>query len=193
MAHHTGQAVVVGDGATGLQCALLLAKSGLPVHVVGADETPARKAVLHNHLGVDGVSGPDFVGAARRHAERLGARLHKARAVGAERTAGGFRVATEAGDTFEAPFLVLATGRDRALADALGLQAGPDGVLVDAWGRSSVDGVYAGGWLTRGHRIQVAISVGDGAAIALDILSRLKGRPVHDFDVLQVPSSPQPR
>lgn len=184
MPHFRDQVVVIGDGPTGLQAALLLAKGQVGVRVLGVDETPTRKAVLYNYLGTDGVAGPDFIEHSRRQAERLGAHLHRERAARVERARDGFRVVADGGDVFDARFLVLAHGRDRALAEQLGLQAGPDGVAVDAWGRTSEDGVYAGGWQTRGHRIQVAISVGDGAAIALDILSRLKGKPVHDFDVL---------
>src|ERR1041385_5488575 len=187
MPHITDTVVVVGDGPTGLQCALLLAKGQVGVRVLGLDETPTNKALLFNYLGADGVAGPAFMEAARQHAERHGVHLHRQRAVRAERARDGFRVVTEDGNPFDARFLVLANGRDRGVAGQLGLQLGPDGVAVDAWGRTSVDGVYAGGWLTRGHRIQVAISVGDGAAIALDILSRVRGKPVHDFDVLEPP------
>lgn len=185
MPHHSDDVVVVGDGPTGLQCALLLAKNGLGVRVLGLGETPTTKAVLFNHLAADGVTGPDFMDLARGHAERLGVRLHRQKAVRAERARDGFRAVAAEGDVFDGRYLVLAGGRDKALAEQLGLALGPDGVQADLWGRTSEDKVYAGGWLTRGHRIQVAISVGDGAAIALDILSREKGKPTHDFDVLE--------
>jgi thioredoxin reductase len=187
MPHITDTVVVVGDGPTGLQCALLLAKGQVGVRVLGQDETPTNKAHLYNYLGADDVAGPAFMEAARPHAERFGAHLHRERAVRVERARDGFRVVTEGGNQFDGRFLVLANGRDKGLAEQLGLQLGSDGVAVDAWGRTSADGVYAGGWLTRGHKIQVAISVGDGAAIALDILSRVRGKPVHDFDVLESP------
>jgi thioredoxin reductase len=192
MPHLTGDVVVVGDGPTGLQCALLLAKTGVTVHVLGLDGTPTRKAVLFNVLAADGIEGPDYMDRARAHAERLGARLHRGKAARAERARDGFRVVTEGGDVFDGRFLVLAHGRDKALPQQLGLEDGPDGsVAVDSWGRTSVEGVYAGGWLTRGHRIQVAISLGDGAAIALDIVSRVRGKPTHDFDVLEA-AAPRP-
>lgn len=184
MPHITDKVVVVGDGPTGLQCALLLAKGQVGVRVLGLGETPTNKAHLFNYLGIESISGPAFMEAARQHAESHGAHLHRERASRAERARDGFRVVTEEGNQFDAQFLVLANGRDKGLAEQLGLHLGPDGVVVDASGRTSVEGVYAGGWLTRGHKIQAAISVGDGAAIALDILSRVRGKPVHDFDVL---------
>jgi len=177
--------IIVGDGPTGLQCGLLLAKNGLGVRLLGLDGTPTNKAVLYNYLGADGVPGPNFMELARQHAERFGVHLHRQKAERAERARDGLRVVTADGNVFDGRYLVLCTGKDRALAEQLGLPLGEDGVEVDRWGRTAQEQVYAGGWLTRGKRGQVAISVGDGAAIALDILSRERGAPFHDFDVLE--------
>lgn len=185
MPHLKGDVVVVGDGPTGLSAALLLAKNGLATHVLGVDETPMHKALLHNYLGRDGVPGGTLMHDARRQCERYGAKIHRQRASSVERLERGFVVVTGDGNSFEGRYLVLANGRERVLAEDLGLELGPDGVVADLWGRTGVHGVYAGGWLVRGARIQAAISVGDGAAIALDILSREKGKPFHDFDTVQ--------
>lgn len=176
--------IILGDGPTGLSAALLLAKTGFDVQVVGMDATPVRKAMLHNLLGDDGLPGPDYVDKARQHAERYGARLVKARV---ERVEPGtpLRVVTDRG-TLEGDWLVLATGFERGPAQALGLQTGPEGgVLVDVNGRTSRERVYAGGSVVRGAKSQVATSVGDGAAIAVDLLSLLRGKPRHDYDVLK--------
>lgn len=194
MPHIRDDAVVVGDGPAGLQCALLLAKNGLGVRLLGVDGSAVNKAVLYNYLGADGVLGPNFMEAARQHVERHGVHLHRQKAARAERARDGFRVVTEDGNVFDGRYLVLCTGRDRALAEQLGLAVGEDGVQVDRWGRTGAENVYAGGALTRGKRNQVAISVGDGAAIALDILSKERGAAFHDYDVLEaaVPSPPGP-
>lgn len=176
--------IIVGDGPTGLSAALLLAKTGFDVRVVGSGATPVRKALLHNVLGDDGVPGPEFVAKAREHAERFGARLVDAQV---ERVEPGdpFRVVTDQG-TFEGRYLVLATGFQAPPADALGLEKGPEGqVRVDLNGRTSRERVYAGGSVTRGVKSQVATSVGDGAAIAVDILSIVRGKPSHDYDVVK--------
>jgi thioredoxin reductase len=84
----------------------------------------------------------------------------------------------------EGNFLVLATGYAATLAGPLGLDMSPDGVKIDLNGRTSKDRIYAGGAAARGKKSQVATSVGDGAAIAVDIMSRLAGKPTHDYDVL---------
>jgi len=179
--------VVVGDGPTGLSCALLLAKNGLGVHVLGLDGTPTHKALLRNVLGLPEVTGEAYMREARRQCESFGVRLHRQKAVDVRREGDGWLVGTEEGNRFLGQRLVLANGRDTTLAKQLGCDTGPDGVVVDAQGRTSVEGVHAGGWLTRGARIQLAISIGDGAAIALDILSQEKGKAFHDFDVVPPP------
>lgn len=184
MARTPADVVVVGDGPTGLTAALFLAKNGQAVHVLGVDGTAMHKALLRNYPGRPETPGPELMAELRRQCEAAGAHLHDARVQAVARDGDGFVATAEEGRTFAGRHLVLATGKDRTLADALGLAAGPDGVQVDHGGRTSLDRVYAGGWLTRGAKIQAAISVGDGAAIALEILSREKGKPFHDFDVL---------
>ena len=52
----------------------------------------------------------------------------------------------------------------------------------DRNGRTQVDGAYVVGWATRPDKIQAIISAGDGAAAALDILSKEAGKDLHDFD-----------
>ena len=174
--------LVIGDGPTGLSAALLLAKTGFDVQVLGGDESPVHKAHLNNYLGQHGTPGPDFASGAREHAERYGARLLTATV---ERVEVGepFRAVTDQG-THEADWLVLAMGFDDDLVETLGVETTDEGVRVDHNGRTSRERVYAGGAVVRGTKSQVAASVGYGAAIAIDILSRVRGKPSHDYDVM---------
>jgi thioredoxin reductase (NADPH) len=185
--------VVVGDGPAGLSAALFLAKKGYGVDVVGLDGSPTHKALLHNYLGEEALPGPEFLARARRQAEQFGARIHKARAVACEADANGGPFTVRTPDAaFTGHYLVLATGFDKETVPGLALEAGPHGIRVDADGRTSLDRVYAGGAAARGRKSQVATSVGDGAAIAVDILSRDAGKPTHDYDVLAAPAVPAP-
>lgn len=173
---------IVGDGPCGLSCALLAAKNDLSVQVFGSDETAMHSAYLYNYLGVEESDGTAFMERARKQCRGVGAELTEAVVSEVRADGDGFVVEADAGDQHRARYLVLATGTDRELAQALGLEMDGDVIQVDRDGRTSQDGVYAGGWATRGHKIQAAISVGDGAAIALAILSEEKGKPFHDFD-----------
>jgi len=175
--------VIVGDGPTGLSAALLLAKTDFDVTVLGSDQTPMHRAVLYNYLGFDGKPGPEFMSDARRHAELYGAKLIKTHVDRVE--LGETPRAHTAHGVHDAHYLILTTGWSPAMAD-LALERRPDGTIkVDTDGRTSVDRVYSGGSATRGKKSHVATSVGDGAAIATDIMSREAGKPTHDYDVLR--------
>jgi thioredoxin reductase len=166
---------------------LFLAKNKLGVHILGMDETPLHKALLHNYPGRPDTTGTQLVHDVRRQAEAFGAHLHKQHVTSIRRNGPGFHISTAEGNGFEGRYVVLATGRDRKLAEALQLAVGPNGVTVDQGGRTSMENVYATGWLTRGHEIEAVISAGDGAATAINILSKEKGKPFHDFDVVPQP------
>ena len=94
----------------------------------------------------------------------------------------GFAVETSAGE-YEAPYVVLATGANRDLADTLGCSFDGDIVDVDVTMETSVTDAYATGGMVRAEEWQAIISAGDGAAAALNILSKEKGDHYHDFDV----------
>ncbi len=176
-------AIIIGDGPTGLSCALLLAKNDLDVTVYGEDDTPMHQAYLWNYLGLHEEDGTTFQETSRKQVLDMGARLEERRVETIEETPNGYRVTTHDDHHEQAPHLVIATGTDRSLAKDLDLALEGNTIQADRYGRTSKENVYAGGWATREDKIQAAISVGDGAAIALEILSKEEGEPTHDFDV----------
>ncbi len=190
MPHFKDDVVVVGDGPAGLTCALFLAKNGLGVHMLGMDETALHKALLHNFPGRPDTLGTQLAHDIRRQAEAFGAHLHKQHVTSVRRNGPGFHVETQEGNGFEGRYLVLATGVKQELAKAMGLEIGPHGVKTDAGARTSMENVYAPGWLSRVHATEAVISAGDGAAAALDILAKEKGKPFHDFDVVPAKATP---
>lgn len=174
--------IIIGDGPAGLSAALFLAKRDMQVDVFGPDNTPMHKAMLYNYLGIPEMTGTEFQKVAREQVREFGARLHDEKVSTAEQTDDGFAVQTTGGQTFEAPYLILATS-NKALMDALELDRDGGTAVVDRNGRTNIDDAYAVGWATRSQKIQAIISAGDGAAAALDILSKEAGEDVHDFDV----------
>jgi thioredoxin reductase len=166
----------------GLSAALLAGKNDLETVVFDTDETPMHAAHLYNYLAIDSIDGDEFMDVARNHVDDFGVDRRQEEVTGVERGGDGFVVTTEA-DEYDADYVVFATGRARDLAVDLGCEQNEDGsVVVDKNCRASVENVYGGGWLTRQQKIQAIISAGDGAAAALDILSKEKGEPYHDFD-----------
>lgn len=178
------EVIVVGDGPAGLQCVLLLAKNDADVTVFGTDETYMHDAYLHNYLGIREIHGSEFTEIARDQVREYGAELAEVEVVDADASGDGVTVETAEGDTHTGDYLVLTAGDGPSLAETLDLEMAEDGVVAaDKYGNTSVDRVYAGGWTARDSRIQAAIAAGDGAAIALTILSEEKGTAFHDFDV----------
>lgn len=175
--------IVVGDGPAGLSAALFLAKNELAVEVYGKNETWVHKALLKNYLGFSRIPGPEFIRLARQQAEDAGASLIDAEITAILRSDEGFEVQASDGQSSFAKYVILAGGPKSALATSLGMQVDDKGyVVADRNGRTNVDNLYVAGWSTRADKVQLAISVGDGAAAALEILSREKGKDFHDFD-----------
>jgi len=178
--------IVVGGGPAGLSAALFTAKNGLDTTVFDTDGSWMHKAHLFNYLGIESMDGSGYLEASREQVDSYGVDRHQGEAVtGVESTDGGFVVTTdddEVGD-YEADYLVLATGADRDLADALGCEFDDDEtVSVNLSMETSVEDCYATGAMVRDQEWQAIISAGDGGAAALDVLSKEEGEHFHDFD-----------
>lgn len=175
--------IVIGDGPGGLSAALFLAKNGMDVVVFGQDRTAMHAALLKNYLGIPEIHGTEFQRIARGQVERLGARLEDGRVESLAKVDAGFDATIEGGARVHARYVVLSEGKSPRLAQQLGLEHDPErGLAADRNGRTDVEGVYACGRLVRPGRSQAVISAGDGAAAAIDILSREKGESFADWD-----------
>ena len=176
--------IVVGGGPAGLSAALFTAKNGLETTVFDTDETWMHKAHLFNYLGIESMDGSAFMDLSREQVDDFGVDRREGEAVTAVDQAGdGFAVETADGE-HEADYVVLATGADRSLAGDLGCATTEEGIVdVSVEMETSVEDAYATGAMVRAEEWQAIIAAGDGAAAALNILSKEKGEHFHDFDV----------
>ena len=175
--------IVIGDGPGGLSAALFLAKNQLDVVVFGQDKTAMNYALLRNYLGIPEILGTEFQRIARKQVAELGARLRGDAVASIVQAADGWTVTLEGGERQTPKFLLLAEGKGPRLARQLGLAFQEHkGIGTDRYSRSSLDGVYIVGRSARPGRSQAIISAGDGAAAAIDILSRVKGENFVDWD-----------
>lgn len=175
--------IVIGDGPGGLSAALFLAKNKLDVVVFGQDKTAMHFALVKNYLGIPEIHGAEFQRIARQQVTELGARIRGDRVETVAAAGGGWAVTLEGGEQLTARYLVLSEGKGPRLAKQLGLAFDEaTGIATDRNARSSLDGVYIVGRSARPGRSQAIISAGDGAAAAIDILSREKGEDVVDWD-----------
>jgi len=173
--------LVVGGGPAGLSAALFAEKNGLDTTVFDTDETWMHKAHLFNYPGVGSQDGSAFMETLRTQVDGFGVDRHETAVTGVAEAGDAFRVTTADGE-HEAPYLVLATGATRELAAELGCAFDGDVVDVNVSMETSVDDAYATGGMVRDQEWQAVISAGDGAAAALNILSKEEGEHFHDFD-----------
>ncbi|MFC7137957.1 FAD-dependent oxidoreductase [Halobaculum litoreum] len=175
---------IVGGGPAGLTAALFVQKNGLEATVLDTDKTWMHKAHLFNYPGIGSQDGSVYLETLRDQVDGFGVdRRQGVKATGAEATADGFRVETDDGEAVEASYLILATGANRDLAETLGCEFDDDVVDVDVTMETSVEDAYATGAMVRAEEWQAVISAGDGAAAALNVLSKTEGEHYHDFDV----------
>jgi thioredoxin reductase (NADPH) len=183
MSESASDVIVVGGGAAGLSAALFTQKNGLETTVFDTDGTWLHSAHLFNYLGIGSQDGSAFLDTARRQVDSFGVdRRQGEKVTDVAETDDGFSVTTEDGE-YEAPYLVLATGANRDLAESLGCEFDGDVVDVDVTMETSVDDAYATGAMGRAEEWQAIISAGDGAGAAPDILTQEKGGHFHDFDL----------
>ena len=175
--------IVVGGGPAGLSAALFTAKNGLDTTVFDTDGTWMHKAHLFNYPGIGSVDGSVFVETLRDQVDDFGVERHEVEVTAVESADDGFAVTAD-DETHEATYVVLATGASRDLAESLGCAFGEDDTVdVGVDMETSVENAYATGAMVRAEEWQAVIAAGDGAAAALNILSKEKGEHFHDFDV----------
>ena len=173
---------IAGGGAAGLSAALFAAKNGLEATVFDTDGTWLHSAHLFNYPGIGSQDGTAFLETLREQADSFGVERRQGEEV-TDVTADddGFTVTSDDGET-TADYLVLATGADRELAETLGCAFDGDVVDVDVRMETSVPDAYATGAMVRAEEWQAVISAGDGAAAALNVLTKEEGDHFHDFD-----------
>jgi len=175
--------IVIGDGPGGLSAALFLAKNQVDVVVFGQDKTAMHYAQIKNYLGIPEIFGGEFQRIARDQVAGLGGKLRDERVETVAGVHGAWTVTLEGGEQLTARYLVLSEGKGPRLAKQLGLAFDEaTGIETDRNARSSLGSVYIVGRSARPGRSQAIISAGDGAAAAIDILSREKGESFVDWD-----------
>ncbi len=194
---HVYDLAIVGGGSAGASAATFAGRAGLQTVVLDADKGMTRRAMIYNHLGFpEGITGPDLVDRGQEQAVRAGAEWVKVDVASVERRDDGLVLTTEDGRAFEARNVLLTLGANVDLARQAGLETRPgteprirEIVAVDAEGKSSMPGVWAAG-TAAGVSVHTIVTAGDGARVAINIISGQKGQRHVDHDVL--PPRPDP-
>lgn len=181
---------IIGAGPAGASAALYTAKAGKKTLVFDNDKSITKKAMLYNHYGVPDITGPDLVEIGKRQAVQFGAEIVQDTVVNITKSESGFKIETENG-AFEAHQVIFATGLAVDLAEKVGLEL-KDGtepriktvIVADANGKTNIEGIWAAGTVA-GVSVHTIITAGDGAKVAINIISQLNGARYVDHDVLK--------
>ncbi|MBM4760681.1 FAD-dependent oxidoreductase [Bacillus sp. B15-48] len=181
---------IIGAGPAGASAALFTAKAGKKTLLIDNDKSMTKRAWMENHYGVSEISGPDLVELGQKQAVKFGAELVQNDVTNLTKKDDGFLLEAN-GQEFEAKYVIIATGVSVALAETIGV-ATKEGtepriktVLdVDASGKTNVDGVWAAGTCA-GVSVHTIITAGDGAKVAINLISEINGERYVDHDILK--------
>ena len=193
----TYDVAIVGGGPAGASAATFTARAGLQTVVIDADTGMTRRAMVNNHLGFpEGVPGPELVENGKLQAARAGAEIVDGKVVELKKRGDDdFILRTEDGKAFEAKQVILTIGANAELARETGITTRPatephikEVVDVDREGHTSLPGVWAAG-TAAGVSVHTIITAGDGARVAVNLISSTKGQRHVDHDVLPRPAT----
>ncbi|MEJ8545548.1 FAD-dependent oxidoreductase [Brevibacillus borstelensis] len=182
---------IIGAGPAGASAALFAAKAGKSTLLLDNDKSMTKRAWIENHYGVEGITGPDMVELGKKQAAHFGAELVAAQVTDISKSGDGFAITAGENATYEAKHVILATGVLVELAEKAGVATKPGTepriktvVDADAAGKTNVPGFWAAGTCA-GASVHTIITAGDGAKVAINVISELNGERYVDHDILQ--------
>ncbi|MGG3468135.1 FAD-dependent oxidoreductase [Neobacillus pocheonensis] len=182
--------VIIGAGPTGASAALFTAKAGKKTLLVDNDKSVTKRAWIENHYGILEISGPNLVETGKKQASKFGAELVTATVTNISKSDSGLTVETDQ-STYEAKHVIVATGMMADLAEKVGVTTKPGTepriktiIDVDAQGKTNIEGIWAAGTIA-GVSMHTIITAGDGAKVAINVISEMNGERYVDHDVLK--------
>lgn len=183
--------IIIGAGPAGSSAALFTAKAGKKTLVIDDGNSVTRRAWVENHYGVAEITGPDLFDIGVKQAQKFGAEYVTAKATGLGKQDDGTISVTAGEQSYAGKHVIVATGllTDTAEQSGLNVKPGTEPRIkqildVDAAGRTNVEGVWAAGTCA-GVSMHTIITAGDGAKVAINVISELNGARYVDHDVLK--------
>lgn len=181
---------IIGAGPAGASAALFSAKAGKKTLLLDHGKSMTARAWMENHYGVEAISGPDLLEVGHKQATKFGAEYKKEQVVDVKEDNGNLVVVTDQG-TYQAKHVILATGALTDIAEKIGVTTKPGTepriktvAAVDQDGKTNVNGIWAAGTIA-GVSVHTIITAGDGARVAINVISEINGERYVDHDVLK--------
>ncbi|GAE30554.1 FAD-dependent oxidoreductase [Alkalihalobacillus hemicellulosilyticus] len=181
---------IIGAGPAGASAALFAAKAGKKTLLLDHGKSMTARAWVENHYGVDGIEGPKLLELGKEQATKFGADLKEEEVLSISEQADEYVLETANG-TYLTKHVILATGAIAQLAEKSGI-ATKEGseprikqvVDVDASGKTKKERIWAAGTVAD-QSVHTIITAGDGAKVAINVISELNGERYVDHDVLK--------
>jgi thioredoxin reductase (NADPH) len=181
---------IIGAGPAGASAALFAAKAGKKTLLLDHGKSMTARAWMENHYGIEGIEGPELLAIGKKQATKFGAELKEEEVVEVKEDNGVLIIQTAQGE-YQAQHVILATGALATLAEKIGVATKPGTeprinkvVDVDRDGKTNIKGIWAAGTIA-GVSVHTIITSGDGARVAINIISELNGERYVDHDVLK--------
>jgi thioredoxin reductase (NADPH) len=181
---------IIGAGPAGTSAAIFAAKAGKKILLVDNDKGMTKRAWLENFYGIMEINGQDLVDIGERQAVKFGADLVRDKAVDVQKNGDTFQITTENGQ-YDARYIILATGALTNIAEKIGIRTKPGTepriktvFETDVNGKTNIEGVWAAGTCA-GVSVHAIITAGDGAKVAINVISEINGERYVDHDVLK--------
>ncbi len=182
--------IIVGAGPAGASAAIFLAKAGKSTLMFDNGLSVTRRALIKNHYGAPEITGPQLVDTGKEQASQLGTTIVAANVTNIRQNGEAFTVDTDQG-AYEGRQIILATGMYADLAEHIGVQIKPGTeprvkTIVDATpqGKTSIPGIWVAGTVA-GVSMHTIVTAGDGAKVAINLLSELEGARHVDHDAFK--------
>jgi thioredoxin reductase len=182
--------IIIGAGPAGASAALFAAKAGKKTLVFENNKGMTKMAWFDNYYGIQAIGGPDLVEIGKQQAIKFGAELVEDTVQNITSSENGLTITTEQG-SYEAKHVIIATGALTDLAEQVGVHTKPGTeprikmvIDVDAAGKTNIPGIWAAGTVA-GVSVHAVITAGDGAKVAINIISDLNGSRYVDHDMMK--------
>ncbi|WP_062353124.1 FAD-dependent oxidoreductase [Bacillus kwashiorkori] len=181
---------IIGAGPAGASAALFTAKAGKKTIVFDHGKSATNRAWIENHYGAMDVSGPELLEIGKKQAKQHGVEIVENEVIEMEKGETSFIVKTET-SSYEAKYIILATGLLIPLGEKLGVKVVPGTeprirhvFEVDESGKTNIPRIWACG-TAAGVSMHTIITAGDGAKVAINLISEINGERYVDHDILK--------
>lgn len=186
--------IVIGGGVSGLSSAIFTSNAGLKTLVLDKGQSQiTRVSSVQNIPGFpEGISGVEWIDNSKKQVKKFNGEIREESVEQVNKTDDGlFEVKTE-NELYQSKYVIIATNVNKALVEALEFEIEtnskvPNGkaksVKNVSWdGETKIENLYLAGLMNE-LPSQVSVTLGQGAAVGIAVVSKEKGQPYiwHDL------------